>query len=560
MTATGNDGAGTAPSELGTRPASAALVSAEVRSTTTPGELSLQPPASVNTEGRDLRAAAGAALALRFPARWLEAHTVLPLELSANGTAIVAAGAPVHDSVTDALQRKLGAPVQYAFVPADELRAALLATERRAKTGSGRNEYLTSESAANGTLSGASGDAATTEDVDNLRAMASREPVVQVVNAMLAEALNAHASDVHIESTAQGLRVRFRLDGVLHDAQQLGRAFQAPVISRIKVVAGLDIAERRLPQDGRARLSIGDRDVDVRVSTLPALHGESIVLRLLDAGGSSRTLSTLGVADDMRERFTALLARSSGLVLVTGPTGSGKTTTLYAALGVRSVPGIKVVTVEDPVEYRLEGVTQLPVNAKTGFGFSNALRAILRHDPDVILVGEMRDTETAEIAVQAALTGHLVLSTLHTTDAASAITRLTEMGIAPYLVAATVQGVLAQRLVRTLCSHCACWDDATAAECALLGDADDAFRLRRAHGCDACVQTGYQGRAAITELLVVSDAMRSQIVAGASLAELRKQAKVEQLRSLREDGWRLVRDGRTTIDEVLRVVSEDEAS
>lgn len=524
-------------------------------------ERSSQSVTTVNTEGRDLRAAAGAALALRFPARWLEEHSVLPLELSTEGTAIVAAGAPVHDSVTDALQRKLGAPVQYAFVPVDELRAALLATERRSDQDSNATGPLANDRRTDGAFSGRSGDAAVSaEEVDNLRAMASREPVVQVVNAMLAEALNAHASDVHIESTAQGLRVRFRLDGVLHDAQQLGRAFQAPVISRIKVVAGLDIAERRLPQDGRARVHVGDRDVDVRVSTLPALHGESIVLRLLDAGGSARTLATLGVADDMRERFTALLARSSGLVLVTGPTGSGKTTTLYAALGVRSVPGIKVVTVEDPVEYRLEGVTQLPVNAKAGFGFANALRAILRHDPDVILVGEMRDTETAEIAVQAALTGHLVLSTLHTTDAASAITRLTEMGIAPYLVAATVQGVLAQRLLRTLCSHCATWDAATASERALLADADGTLRVRRAHGCDACVQTGYQGRAAITELLVLSDAMRSQIVAGASLDVLRKQAKAEHLRSLREDGWRLVRAGRTTIDEVLRVVSEDERS
>lgn len=500
-----------------------------------------QPTASaaVNTDGRDLRSAAAGELALRFPARWLDEHSVLPLEITADGTAIVAAADNVDTSVADALQRTLKAPVQFVTVAAGEIRAALLATERRHATES-NGSVITSP-----------------DDVDDLRALASREPVVQVVNAMLAEALQARASDIHVESTANGLRVRFRLDGVLRDAQTLGKPFQAAVLSRIKVLAGLDIAERRLPQDGRVRVRVGDRDVDVRVSTLPALHGESIVLRLLDGGNSARTLTTLGIADDIHERFTALLARSSGLVLVTGPTGSGKTTTLYAALAARSVPGIKVVTVEDPVEYRLEGITQLPVNTKAGFGFANALRAILRHDPDVILVGEMRDTETAEIAVQAALTGHLVLSTLHTTDAASAITRLTEMGIAPYLVAATVQGVLAQRLLRTLCDHCATWEAPTASERSLMGNSPPS-RVRHAVGCERCANTGYFGRAAIAELLMISDAMRAQIVAGAALDALRTSARAQETRSLREDGWRLVAAGSTTVDEVVRVVSEDE--
>ena len=496
----------------------------------------------VNTDGRDLRSAASGELALRFPARWLEEQTVLPLEIAADGVVVVAAAADVDASVSDALQRVLKAAVRFVLVPAGELRAALLATERQASRA---------------TVDAVDPDALP-DNVNDLRAMASREPVVQVVNAMLAEALQLRASDIHIESTASGLRIRFRLDGVLRDAQTLGRPFQAAVLSRIKVVAGLDIAERRLPQDGRARVRVGDRDVDVRVSTLPALHGEGIVLRLLDQGGATRTLTTLGIADDVHERFTSLLSRSSGLVLVTGPTGSGKTTTLYAALAARSVPGIKVVTVEDPVEYRLDGITQLPVNAKAGFGFANALRAILRHDPDVILVGEMRDTETAEIAVQAALTGHLVLSTLHTTDAASAITRLTEMGMAPYLVAATVQGVLAQRLVRTLCDRCAKWDVPTTAERALLHDNRSDSRVRRAVGCETCANTGFVGRAAIAELLVLSDAMRAQIIAGASLDELRKVAATNRLRSLHEDGWRLVLQGATTIDEVVRVASEDE--
>lgn len=497
------------------------------------------PSTSVNTDGRDLRSAAASELALRFPSRWLEEHSVLPLELSADGTVSVASAGSVDNAVMDALQRTLKARVIFTSVPANEIRAALLATERHSAS--------TEVSAI-----------ATFEDAANLREQASREPVVQVVNAMLGEALQARASDIHVESTASGLRIRFRLDGVLRDAQTLGKPFQSAVLSRIKVLAGLDIAERRMPQDGRVRVRIADRDVDVRVSTLPALHGESIVLRLLDGGTSARTLTTLGIADDIHERFTAMLSRSSGLVLVTGPTGSGKTTTLYAALAARSVPGIKVVTVEDPVEYRLEGITQLPVNTKAGFGFANALRAILRHDPDVILVGEMRDTETAEIAVQAALTGHLVLSTLHTTDAASAIARLTEMGIAPYLVAATLQGVLAQRLLRTLCDVCAKWESPTAAERSLMGEITPT-RVRHAVGCEHCANTGFQGRAAIAELLVLNDALRSQVVAGAPLDALRATARAQHTRTLREDGWRLVSSGSTTVEEVVRVVSEDDA-
>ena len=496
------------------------------------------------TDGRDLRAAAAGELALRFPARWLEEHTVLPLEINADGTVSVASAGTVDSTVLDALQRTFNAAIRFVNVSAAELRAALVATER--------------SSAATISADGVDNES---DAVDDLRAMASREPVVQVVNAILTEALQARASDVHVESVANGLRVRFRLDGVLRDAQLLGKPFQAPVLSRLKVLAGLDIAERRLPQDGRARVRVADRDVDVRVSTLPALHGESIVLRLLDQGTTARTLPDLGIAGDIRRRLDLLLARTSGLVLVTGPTGSGKTTTLYAALALRSVPGVKVLTVEDPVEYRMDGITQLPVNTKAGFGFANALRAILRHDPDVILVGEMRDTETAEIAVQAALTGHLVLSTLHTTDAPSAVARLTEMGIAPYLVAATLQGVLAQRLVRTLCETCAAWSEPTAAEKALLGDAASRVtRVRHAVGCAVCANTGYRGRAAIVELLTLNDALRSQIVAGAPLDSLRATARAQGLQSLREDGWRLVSEGLTTIDEVVRVVSEDESA
>lgn len=501
-------------------------------------------PSAIAADGTDLRAAAAGELARRFPARWLEEHALLPLSQGDDGVVTVASAGTPGSLVTDALQRTLTAPVRFVSVGADEIRAALLASDRSARADAAGETDVSER---------------TVEAVDDLRAEASREPVVQVVNAMFAEALQAGASDIHVESTTAGLRIRFRLDGVLRDAQTLGSQFRSSVISRLKIVAGLDIAERRLPQDGRSRVRIGNREVDVRVSTLPALHGESLVLRLLDHGASARTLTTLGIANDIQTRFAGLLARSSGLVLVTGPTGSGKTTTLYAALSARSVPGIKVVTVEDPVEYRLEGITQLPVNTRAGFTFANALRAILRHDPDVILVGEMRDVETAEVAVQAALTGHVVLSTLHTTDAVSAITRLTEMGIAPYLVAATVQGVLAQRLVRTLCPHCATQHNATATDRALMRDDSPDLRVPRAVGCDKCLNTGYQGRAAIAELVVLSDEMRARMIDGASLDQLRAVARTSGGRTLREDGWRLVRECITTVEEVVRVVSEDEA-
>ncbi|MES2523253.1 MAG: GspE/PulE family protein [Gemmatimonadota bacterium] len=524
------------------------------------------------SDARSLRDAAQGPLALRLPVRWLEEHAVLPLREQSDGSVIIAADGEPPALVADALRRALNAPPMFVHHSAGDIRAALLSSPR-ASSGTGRPEAAFARGAPD----------ETTESLDDLRALASREPVVQVVNAILAEAVRAGASDVHVESTAGGLRVRMRLDGVLHDAQQLGPGFQAAVLSRIKVLAGLDIAERRLPQDGRARVRAGERDVDVRVSTLPALHGESIVLRLLDGGaaqdgsGGTRRLAELGMSAAMCDRLTRMLARSSGLVLVTGPTGSGKTTTLYAALAERSTPGVKVVTVEDPVEYRLDGVVQLPVNPKAGFGFPTALRAILRHDPDVILVGEMRDADTAEIAVQAALTGHLVLSTLHTTDATGALARLVEMGVPRYLVAATLHGVLAQRLVRTVCDECGEWRAMTAEEIALLAlrGRDDRSapstltgaamrsalsRVREGGGCAACAGTGFRGRAAIAELLVLDEEVRAQFVKDPSLDAMRGKVRERGVASLREDGWRLVAEGRTTIAEVTRVVSEDDGA
>ncbi len=486
---------------------------------------------------RTLREAAAAPLAARVPARWLEAHAVLPLACDGEAVTVAVEG-PLDPLVEEVLARRYGVPVRPVPHPPGDVRAALVAARERAVAGP------------------AGGDAA--ESLDDLRALAEREPVVQLVNAMLADAVRAGASDVHLEAEADGLRVRLRLDGVLHETQRLGAGVRAAVVSRLKVLAGLDIAERRLPQDGRTRLRVADRELDVRVATLPALHGESLVLRLLDAGGDDvRALESLGFAPPLEASLRRALGRSSGLLLVTGPTGSGKTTTLYAALAERTGPGVKVVTVEDPVEYRLPGALQLPVNPKAGFGFARALRAILRNDPDVVLVGELRDLETAEIAVQAALTGHLVVSTLHTTDAAAALPRLVDMGIAPYLVAATLHAVLAQRLVRVTCAGCGAWRALTPEERTLLGGTG-LDRVREGRGCTACAGTGFRGRRAIAELLVLDEPLRSALVGGATLHALRAHARAAGVASLRDDGWRLVREGATTIAEVVRVVSEEE--
>ena len=488
----------------------------------------------------DLRAAARAPLAQQLGARWLAAQRVLPLA-EENGHVLVAAAAPPGELVTDALMRALGRPVRWVQHPAAEIEAALLAAERDAAA--------------------ADADGLLAADADDLRALASEGPVVNLVNVLLTDAAKAGASDVHLEQGSEGLRVRWRLDGVLRDVSLLASAYSAAAVSRVKLIAGLDIAERRRPQDGRARARIGDRDLDLRVSTLPTLHGESVAIRLLQHAGTARGLDELGMPAEMRERFARVVASQSGLVLVTGPTGSGKSTTLYAALRALAQPGVKVVTVEDPVEMQLAGVTQSPVNPRAGYGFANALRSILRHDPDVVMVGEMRDAETADIAVQASLTGHLVLSTLHTTDAPGAVTRLLEMGIAPYLVSATVQGVVAQRLVRLLCDACAASYTPRADELSAMPDdarrAD--ARFRRAVGCPACAQTGYRGRTGVYELLVPTARVREAIAEHARSDVLRGIAREDGWRPLSTDAWSEARAGVTSIDEVLRVTAGDDA-
>lgn len=386
---------------------------------------------------------------------------------------------------------------------------------------------------------------------------ASDEPIVQLVDSLLREAVQMRASDIHIEAQADVLRVRYRIDGVLRDVNTPPKALQGPITSRIKIMAGLNIAEKRLPQDGGFQPLVEGEPVDVRISTLPALHGESIVMRLLKRDKSIQGLSDLGLSEADNAHWKELIGRPYGMILVTGPTGSGKSTTLYATLEGMNRVDRKIITVEDPVEYRLTGVNQVNVKAAIGLTFAAGLRAMLRQAPDVIMVGEIRDPETAQIAIQAALTGHLVLSTLHTNDAASAVTRLMDMGVAAFLAASTVQGVLAQRLIRRLCTACQRRRPATEEEQAFLGQ-PLVREVTESAGCDACQGAGYYGRIGIYELLTLSDALRDLVAKKAQASALRRQAAAEGLKTLRDDGRRKIREGLSTVLEVLRATPESE--
>ncbi|WP_374243555.1 type II secretion system ATPase GspE [Zoogloea sp.] len=391
--------------------------------------------------------------------------------------------------------------------------------------------------------------------VEDLLETQDDAPIIRMINALLTQAVRQSASDIHIEPYERHSVVRFRRDGVLVDVAQPHRALHAAMASRIKIMASLDIAEKRLPQDGRIALRLAGRQVDVRVSTLPTTHGERIVLRLLDKGSGQRGLDSLGMAADTVAPFAKLLDQPHGILLVTGPTGSGKSTTLYAALQGMDAKRRNIVTVEDPVEYDLPGVGQIQVNSKIDLSFARALRAILRQDPDVIMIGEIRDLETAQIAVQASLTGHLVLATLHTNDAASAVTRLVDMGVEPFLLASTLRGVLAQRLVRRLCPACRSATPATAADRSLLGPGSPA-QLWHAPGCPECGHTGYAGRTGIYELMVTDDALQRLIHTAADEADLRAHARQQGSRGLRDDGLRLLADGVTSAEELLRVTRD----
>lgn len=382
-------------------------------------------------------------------------------------------------------------------------------------------------------------------------------PIIRLINTLLSQAVREGASDIHIEPFETRSVVRFRTDGVLRDVMEPQRVLHNILVSRVKIMARLDIAEKRLPQDGRISLKLAGRPVDVRVSTLPTEHGERVVMRLLDKQAGRLDLSHLGMSDEVLAALTKIISQPHGIVLVTGPTGSGKTTSLYAMLTQLNTQEHNIMTVEDPVEYDIDGIGQTQVNSKIELSFARALRAILRQDPDIIMIGEIRDLETAQIAVQASLTGHLVLATLHTNDAAGAVTRLVDMGVEPFLVASSLSAVLAQRLVRKLCPACKKSHAASESELNLLGmKPGSSLTTWTPTGCAECSQTGYQSRSGVYELLTVDDAVRSMIHDGASEAQLRQYARQNGMVPLREDGIRWLRDGSTSLEELVRVTRD----
>jgi len=393
--------------------------------------------------------------------------------------------------------------------------------------------------------------------VDKLKELVDEAPIVRVVNLIISQAINDKASDIHIEPDAKSVRVRYRIDGVLHDVMSPPKHIQAPMVSRIKIMANMDIAERRIPQDGKIHLKHEKKEFDLRVSSLPVIYGEKIVMRILDKSSIMLGMDRLGFYPDMQSQFESIVEKPYGMILVTGPTGSGKSTTLYSCLNKLNSGHNNIITIEDPVEYQLPGVNQVQVNEKAGLTFANALRCFLRQDPDIMMVGEIRDSETAKIAIEAALTGHLVLSTLHTNDAAGAITRLIEMGVEPFLVASSLIGVLAQRLPRVICPNCKEPFNPPIESVRKFGlnpGPDSKITFYRGMGCDNCKQTGYRGRKGVYELIVISDRIRGLILKKASTTEIKQAGIEEGMKTLQDDGLRKVLEGITTIEDCLRVV------
>jgi len=493
----------------------------------------------------------------RFPVRLIHRHGIFPLDRE-DGSLRVVTGNPFDFRAMDAA----GAATRMSVIPVvampDEV-AKLIKTHLGvgAETVDGLIAQVTERN----------GDVEVLDelvwDKSEASEMAQEASVVRLVNEILTEAVEARASDIHLETQEAGIKIRYRIDGVLQKQPmppEINR-FQAAIISRLKIMARLNIAEKRVPQDGRIKLKVSGREIDIRISMIPMLRGEGVVMRILDKEQMQFSLRGLGMDDDVYRSFSRLIKQPHGILLVTGPTGSGKTTTLYSALDEIKNEETKIITTEDPIEYQLDGINQIQVHPKVGLTFSASLRSILRHDPDVVLVGEIRDLETAENAVQASLTGHLVFSTLHTNDAAGAFMRMVDMGVEPFLVCSTVEGVMAQRLVRVLCKDCRelfmpskgdVPDDFPLAECLSNGKT-----LYRPVGCRRCRGTGYRGRLGLFELLRTDDEVRQLAGQGAPTHAIHQAAIDSGMRSLREDGWRKVRRGITTIDEVLRVTKAD---
>lgn len=487
----------------------------------------------------------------RLKAKFLRKARALPIAATAGG-AVLAMSDPLDEFARTATAMALGQPVTVAVAVPIELEAAFnrLYAEAEDKGDPGENLEETARDAE-----------PAEEDVERLKDLASEAPVIRLVNHLIARAVETRASDVHIEPFEDRLRVRYRYDGVLHEVEAPPGQLQAAVISRIKIMSRLDIAERRLPQDGRIRLTVRGHEIDLRVSTVPSLYGESVVLRVLDRTAVELDYGKLGLSVEIEDGLRRALDLPNGMVLVTGPTGSGKTTTLYAGLLQLNSVARKIVTVEDPIEYQLAGINQIQVKPQIGLNFATLLRSILRQDPDVIMIGEIRDLETAEIAVQAALTGHLVLSTLHTNSAAATVTRLRDMGLEDYLLTATLKSVLAQRLVRRLCARCKVAEAAPAALIERFGLArlteGGPIALYRSVGCPECRGTGFRGRLAIGELLVPSPAIDRLIFERADHAAIERAAIDGGMRPILDSGMLAVIQGETTLDEVLRCIRTD---
>jgi len=472
-----------------------------------------------------------------LPMPFARRHLVLPLARDAAGLAVALAD-PAALAALDDLRVLYGAPVRPLVAPAAALRDAIT----RAYDAAARSAADTMDAIEGERLDLVAGEL---DEPPDLLEAGDDTPVIRLLNALLAQAVKDGASDIHVEPYERGLAVRFRVDGLLHDVLEPPARLAATLASRVKIMAGLDIAERRLPQDGRVAVRVAGRDVDVRVSIVPTAFGERVVLRLLERASALRDLPDLGLAPATAARLERVLGQSHGIVLVTGPTGSGKTTTLYAALRRLAGGERNIMTIEDPIEYQLRGIGQVQASSRIGLTFAAGLRAVLRQDPDVILVGEIRDRETVEIAMQAALTGHLVFSTLHTNDAPGAMTRLVDMGVEPFLISSSVLAVLAQRLLRRVCDGCA-----------VPGPPGDEPR-HAGPGCAACRGTGYRGRTAIHELLVVDGPVRALVMARADAAAIRRHATAAGMTTLRDDGLGKARAGITTVAEVLRATQDE---
>ncbi len=489
------------------------------------------------------------------PMSFARAHDMVAIGVE-DGELLVATAHPLDVHPQDDLAGMLPCPVRFVLAPRAEVTELVnRAYRHRAE---GVDEAIED-------LEGAdiAGLAAEIEESEDLLDVANKAPIIKLVNSVLFQALKLRASDVHFQPYQDRMQVRFRIDGILYDMDTIPKTAQEAVTSRIKVMGKMDIAERRLPQDGRASIRIGDGEVDVRISVVPTTEGERCVLRLLDKSARTYDLAEIGLDDHHRKVLEHFIGFPHGIILVTGPTGSGKTTTLYASLSKISTGDKNILTIEDPVEYQLDGISQVQVNAKKGLTFANGLRSFLRQDPDVMMVGEIRDLETAEIAIRAAITGHLVFSTVHTNDAPSTITRLIDLGLEPYLVSSSLVLVIAQRLVRTLCPVCRTWvvpdDQQRAALRSIgvdLGDLPDG-KVAVSPGCEECFHSGYQGRTAIYEMLPMSEGLRELLMKENSAAKLKRAALEEGMRTLRQDGALKVLEGRTSPEEVMRVTQLD---